>query len=47
MEDIQSLVDDLPVFPVDDRGFYHNMMSLIISQRIRFASWQKNSRENL
>ena len=24
-------------FPVDARGFYHNIMSLIISQRIRFS----------
>ena len=27
-------------FPVDERGFYHNMMSLIISQRIRFTAGQ-------
>ena len=31
----------MPVFPVDDRGYYHHMMSLIISQRIRFRQGQK------
>ena len=41
MTDIQRLIEDLPVFPVDDRGFYHNMMSLIISQRIRFSRGRK------
>ena len=41
MTTILDLVADLPVFPVDDRGFYHNMMSLIISQRIRFTHGRK------
>lgn len=30
----------MPLFPVDDRGYYHNIMSLIISQRIRFSVGQ-------
>ena len=28
---------NLSPFPIDERGFYHNMVSLIISQRIRFS----------
>ena len=38
---IASYVRDLEPFPVDNRGFYHNIMSLIISQRIRFKQVQR------
>lgn len=38
---IASYVRDLEPFPVDNRGFYHNIMSLIISQRIRFKQAQR------
>lgn len=31
-----ALTQDLEPFPVDNRGLYHHIMSLIISQRIRF-----------
>lgn len=31
-----TLTRDMPLFPTDTRGFYHNIVSLIISQRIRF-----------
>lgn len=38
MDKIEKYITDcnLEPFPVDKRGFYHNMVSLIISQRIRF-----------
>lgn len=34
---VQYAEDNMELFPVDKRGFYHNMISLIISQRVRFT----------
>jgi len=31
-----TLTQDMPLFPIDARGFYHIIISLIISQRVRF-----------
>jgi 3-methyladenine DNA glycosylase/8-oxoguanine DNA glycosylase len=41
MDQLIDLTKDMPVFHVDDRGYYHHIMSLIISQRIRFRQGQK------
>jgi 3-methyladenine DNA glycosylase/8-oxoguanine DNA glycosylase len=44
MEDIMENYireNKLLPFPTDNRGYYHNLVSLIISQRIRFAVGRK------
>lgn len=37
IEKVTQATKNLEPFPPDKRGFYHTIMSLIISQRIRFS----------
>ena len=40
IDDVLRITKDWPLFPQDDRGLYHIVVSLIISQRIRFSVGQ-------
>jgi len=41
IEKVTQATKNLEPFPPDKRGFYHTIMSLIISQRIRFSKGRR------